>query len=589
MKEVERMSAVEIAPEAGWRTPDRRGLFYLSLILSMMFAVLLLVSLLLFGASRAYAVTLEDLDQRVEKRETSFYRDFFDSVMYDSFAELLRFDHIWNRITFRKKQALDVNVFDEVPNSGFFVNRHGKERMSIEALKRGPATTTEPDPSGPWRILKGKIEGVSTGLFIEDNKGDQYLLKFDPKSNPEMATSAEIISHKLFYAIGYHVPEYYLVSFQPDILTIDPNATYYNEDGFKKKLTQEALWELLARIPKMKGGVIRASASKLLQENKGYMDFDGRRKSDPDDLIPHEDRRSIRALRVFGSWLNHYDLRKGNTLDAIEVEDGRTLVKHYLIDFGSTLGSAADHPKVPVAGYEHIVDWFKIGEAIPRFKMVEEPWEKRWDELNRVIAYPSLGYFDNFYFDPGEWKTQLHYDAFARLTAGDAFWAAKLIMSFSDDEIRAVVDTAEFSDSNDANVLSEVLIARRDLVGRYWFSRATPLDALRLYHLEGNSYEISFEDLAVRYGFATEDETKYRFRMMASERNGQGEASQYHEFQAPSLSFEAPHLSPEGQLALLIQVKRGAGQEWSEPALEVVLAPTGSEGLLQLVEIDHGV
>src|SRR3990167_1485149 len=40
---------------SGWHTPDWRGLFYLSLIFSFMCAALLFVSLLLLGASRAYA------------------------------------------------------------------------------------------------------------------------------------------------------------------------------------------------------------------------------------------------------------------------------------------------------------------------------------------------------------------------------------------------------------------------------------------------------------------------------------------------------------------------------------------------------
>jgi hypothetical protein len=541
------------------------------------------LALLLSFVSSGYAG--EQLSQKVKNRDTSFYRDFFDSVFYESIASNIRFDDLGKRLTLGKlgkSKALDINAYDEVPDSGFFVNRHTKTRLSKEALVQGPAKGSGPNPQGPWRVLKGKVEGVSTGFFIKDAEGVEYLLKFNPKSNPEMATSAEMISHRFFYAMGYYVPEYYLVDFKPTILEVDSNATYYNENGFKKKLTKEALWDLIDRVPKRKGGILRASASKLLQNRRGYMDFRGRRISDPDDLIAHENRRSIRALRVFGSWLNHYDLRKGNTLDVVETEDGSEIVKHYLIDFGSTLGSAADHAKVPVAGHEHIVDWSETGRSIPALKVTEKPWEKRWDAANRKIAYSSLGYFDNFNFDPGKWKTQLHYDAFEALTRGDAFWATKLIMSFTDDEIRSVVATGQFSDPENTKILSEILIARRDLIGKYWFTQTTPLDGIRLYHIGGNQYEISFTDLSIQYGFSDQSTRNYRYCLKTS-----GEGSQQKiEFTGSSFAFDAP--VGGDQAALWVQARNGAQDKWTRPALHIALT-SGSDSRLQIAEIDHGI
>ena len=96
-----------------------------------------------------------------------------------------------SKLTLRKQDALDVNIYDEVPDSGFFVNRHARHRLSSEELKEGSGSKAgAPDPQGPWKVVKGKTEGVSAGLFIEDSKGDQYLLKFDPKDHPELATAA---------------------------------------------------------------------------------------------------------------------------------------------------------------------------------------------------------------------------------------------------------------------------------------------------------------------------------------------------------------------------------------------------------------
>ena len=548
---------------------------------SVGFAITALILVFAGQPSVGFGVSVEELDQNVKEHETSFYREFFDHILYDQFANLLRFDRLRDRLTMSKHEALDINPYDEIPDSGFFVNRHGREHLSHEALKRGPNSGSGPDPAGQWKVLKGKVAGVSLGFFIEDQKGDRYLLKFDPKDNPEMATSAEMVSHKFFYAFGYNTAEYYSVDFNPSILTVAPGAKYYNEDGFKKPLTQEVLPELLDRVPKLKGGVVRASASKLL-DSKGFTDFEGRRKSDPKDLIPHEDRRSLRALRVFGSWMNHYDLREGNTLDVVEAEAGEGVVKHYLFDFGSTLGSAASHPKVPAAGYEHIVDWFEVGKAAPTLKVVRKPWEKRWDEANREVAYPALGYFDNAEFDPGQWKTQLPYEVFNRLTPGDAFWATKIIMNFSDDDVRTIVETSEFSDPENARILSEVLIARRDIIGRYWFSHVTPLDDIRLFETGDGNYEIRAEDLAVHYGFAQSQDSRYRFRF-------KDQKGEWHEAGAPVFPFSISSSGEPAVVTLLIQASHGAQGDWSNPLLAVSLAQRSEGAPYEIVEIDHGL
>ncbi len=540
--------------------------------------VLLIMTACLITQATGLAMTADELENRVKDNNTSFYHEFVDNIFYKPLVKPLRLDHLAQEL--KKTSSLDINAFDEVPDSAFFVNRQGRQPLDTAELVKGPAQGTGPDTSGPWRIIKGKMEGVSVGLYIQDVKGDRYLLKFDPKDYPEMTTSAEIISHKFFHAFGYHVAEYYLLQFKPNVFEIDPTATYYNDDGFKKQFDQAALEEFLEKVPKFKGGMIRASASKILREIQGYTPFEGRRKDDPEDLIPHEYRRSIRGLRVFGSWLNHYDLREGNTLDIIEEgEDGNAYVKHYLIDFGSTLGSAASHPKVPAAGYEHIIDWYEVGKATPTLKVVEKEWERRWDEQDRKIAFPAIGYFDNSRFDPGTWKTQLPYEVFDRLTASDAFWASKMIMSFSDDNLRAVVDSAEFSDPEDAKIMSSILIARRNIIGRYWFARVTSLDRIKLSEHSDQKYEIQFEDLNVKYGFATPEETTYRFKL---EPSGSSQ-----EFNSQSFSFALP--SAATQVTVWVQAKYGQNGAWSEPPLKIVLGKSQGEDSFSIVEIDHGL
>ena len=56
----------------------------------------------------------------------------------------------------------------------------------------------------------------------------------------------------------------------------------------------------------------------------------GTRGDDPNDVIPHEDRREIRANRLLAAWLNHFDSRSANSLDMLVGENGRKFVKHLL-------------------------------------------------------------------------------------------------------------------------------------------------------------------------------------------------------------------------------------------------------------------
>ena len=59
----------------------------------------------------------------------------------------------------------------------------------------------------------------------------------------------------------------------------------------------------------------------------------------------------LRGLFVFASWLNHQDTRSINSMDTLVTENGRQYLKHYLIDFGSILGSDGIGAKEPWYGH----------------------------------------------------------------------------------------------------------------------------------------------------------------------------------------------------------------------------------------------
>ena len=100
---------------------------------------------------------------------------------------------------------------------------------------------------------------------------------------------------------------------------------------------------ILERVARNPDGTYRVIAGRLIPGKilGGFL-YAGTRPDDPNDLVPHEHRRELRALRVFGAWTNLTDLKAANTLDALVTENGRSIVKHYLQDVGSTFGMCND-------------------------------------------------------------------------------------------------------------------------------------------------------------------------------------------------------------------------------------------------------
>ena len=91
---------------------------------------------------------------KFRERETTLCKDVFDQNIYYEGVNQLDLGR-WGRKIFRKEiPAANVNVFDEVPDSSFFTNRHGRRRLSNEELAKGSAETAGPDLSAPMKITK---------------------------------------------------------------------------------------------------------------------------------------------------------------------------------------------------------------------------------------------------------------------------------------------------------------------------------------------------------------------------------------------------------------------------------------------------
>src|SRR5215470_9971061 len=85
-----------------------------------------------------------------------------------------------------------VNTLGEPMDGAWYEKRHYYRPMSIEALKRGPGQDAPPAP-GDWTVVGAKSEGVTPGFVILDSQKRRFFVKFDPLTNPEMATAADSI------------------------------------------------------------------------------------------------------------------------------------------------------------------------------------------------------------------------------------------------------------------------------------------------------------------------------------------------------------------------------------------------------------
>lgn len=389
-------------------------------------------------------------------------------------------------------RALNVNTLDEVPESSWFTNRLGRHDMTIAEIVRGPDRVDGPAP-GVWHVTGRPDAGITPKFTIKDARGDTYLIKLDPARFPELPSSVELISTKIFHAIGYHVPEDFIVTFDESRLDVAPGAKLRTATGERRPIQTADVTHWLKDTPRRSDGKIRALASRYVPGKVvGQFRYTGTRPDDPNDIYPHERRRELRGMRVFAAWLNHDDARSLNSIDTFVEEDGRHYIRHYMQDFGSNLGSGSTSAQQPRGGYEYLIEGDKIVKGLVTFGL----WTRGWMKV-RYPDHPSLGNVEADFFEPSNWKTEYPQPAFDQMDAADAFWAASIASRFSDSMIEAIVATGQLSDPSAARFLTSVIIRRRDKVVAHWISRTNPLDHFEIHETDAGP-ELSFDNAAIR-------------------------------------------------------------------------------------------
>ena len=370
------------------------------------------------------------------------------------------------------RRAGNVNTVDEVPDSNWFTNRLGFRRLTPEEVATGPDTTTGPAP-GAWTVTSSKSDGVTPGFTIKDSRGQRWFLKFDPPGYRGMATGTEVVVTKLMWALGYNVPENHIAYMRREQLVIGKGARFTPPGRNARPLRSRDIDDLLQSANREPDESYRVVASKALPGKPiGRVRLTGTRPDDPNDIVPHQNRRELRAYGVFSAWLNHVDVNAMNSLDVLITENGRSYVRHYLIDFGSTLGSAGVAPAGYWAGSEYLVDPSQVARRVVGFGFNIPNWRRMPFYESRSIGRLPLHNAD---FNPELWKPRLPNQAFLHARADDKFWAAQKLVALTTDMIRAAVQTGEFHDPAAENFLVRALVERRDAIGRTYLPALNPI------------------------------------------------------------------------------------------------------------------
>jgi hypothetical protein len=403
------------------------------------------------------------------------------------------------------RPAADANCLEEVPASAWFHPRNGREPLDPRILERGDGGAARLEHGAAFHIRAARVDGPEPYLEIATASGRSYLLEFDDPALPEVRTAAAVIAARLLDAAGYHVLPAAIDRVRPEEFLLDADAARIGEFGGQGRLDADDLQRLWSRFAE--SGEIRVAVSRLPAGTRlgGFRDH-GVRGDDPNDRIPHEERRSLRGLGVVAAWLDHTRMRADRTLD-IHLDEGR-FVRHYLTGLGMALGgrALAPHP----FGTEGRESYWQMGTWLTHIPMLgfgrEYPASRPEPTIRGIGAIEAHG------FDPRAWTPAYRFEPFARMEWADVLWGARLVASFTGDQITGAVAAGELSDPQARAYLAGVLADRRARIAAVWFSTLNAADAFRIEDEGGGRWQLTFDDLSVLYGVAEPEDVFYVMR-----------------------------------------------------------------------------
>lgn len=529
------------------------------------------------GAAGPKFYTDDPISKIVDSQDASGVQEREIDLLYDTFENSLSWpgDHTPN------VRAQNLTTVDDVPDSNWFTNRLGARSVSVEELLKGPDTGSGPAP-GTWTVIAAKNDGITPGFTVRDSAGQVWFLKFDPPGYRAMSTGTEVVVTKLFWALGYHVPEVHLASLRPDALAIDDTARITPPSGNRRQFKRSDIRVLLRKAHREPDGTYRVIASKALEGRPvGGFRFYGTRSDDPNDTVSHEHRRELRAYGTFAAWVNHVDSKSINTLDTVVDQGDRKVVRHNLLDFGSTVGSAGVYPREAFEGWEYLVEGKKTLMGMPTFGFYIKNW--RTIPLYRARSVGSFP-IDHRAWDPEDWKPRYANSAFRSARLDDKFWAARRLQGFSDEMLKAVTRVGQFNDPTSEQMLTQFFIDRRDAIVRRYLTAVNPILNVRL----ASEGVLTFRNAAVEFAVASEP-PEYVVQWLRFD-NATGATKPIGTTSASGMTVRAPADLPSapGSYIRAEIAARGGPESWAAPVHAYFVRESGGWKLVGFERVPGG-
>ncbi len=399
-------------------------------------------------------------------------------------------------------EAVNVNAFDEVVDSAWFTNRVGVHPVTIEELSRGacePKLMLDPDttPDGTWVIDKGKTDGATPGFRVSIPGKGKYLFKVDEDNGGDMTpgevvphrerpTAASVIGAAAYHTVGFNTSCEQIVYVKRSIFKLTPGLVAKNNSGLERKFDEAELDKILERTSK-RGDLLRLTASAWLSGHLlGPFRYTGTRADDPNDVIPHDNRRELRGARLLAAWLDHFDSREQNSMDSwVSTVRGAPddaspgFVRHYYLDTSDCLGSEWDwEPISRRLGRSYVVDWGDMAQDFVTLGIPTRPWEV----VQRSPEHVKFGFYGVRDFVPENWKNEYPNAAFSRMTEHDGAWMARILAHFTPEMVRRLAEMGNFTDPNDTAYMSAMMEGRLEKILERYLLRLSPITNVRIDH-----------------------------------------------------------------------------------------------------------
>lgn len=338
---------------------------------------------------------------------------WIENTIYFRFLRLFNLPRNLRRLAGAPRRASDLTDSGGVPDSALFFNN------DIASVTPGDLAAEDAHirPQGVITVTRKKDEGKSKGFYGRDERGDDYICIVDPPGMEEQVTGAEVVGSTLIRMAGYHIPA-------SAIITLSGTGN-----------------------PDFEGR--RAVATRLVKGHKGHWSY-----------RHFADRREMRATMIFGGWLHNTDWVDHNTGISVTEVEGVPLTRYYIFDFGGSLGSWNIRIKEPRDGWQYYIDFgeyflWPVLKPLDMAGLRHRPWSADGRQFSEAV-----GCFDsNFPVD--RYCANYPNLAWAEMTREDGLWAAKLIASYTDAQVRAVVGLAKYSRPADADYIYRTLMERR--------------------------------------------------------------------------------------------------------------------------------